>query len=309
MRNTRILLVSAVTLLAACGGEIANPTLDDVEPNLAKSARAQCAPSVLGPGATSGSVTEDDCLFFNGFTDQYEDLYLVPQGRLGTQDGNVMATFSLEAESFNWIFGLGGNVGREVFPTPVYAFRTGPAGVYTAPNGFSLNTFSIIGGEPIYKMWVGGRGPTELGDYTLSVSANPVTNTCVTGHRVYLQGDVSFSSTLADANSCEGVVEVGPNVGSPLSYQYWWVRMSAGETITLALDGVEEVTTAAAIIDFNSPNPMDWQVSLDLGDGEGDADRFVSFTAQRRTDIYVEVSALRGRTTGYTATVDGPNTR
>lgn len=306
MKHSRFVLFTTLAFAAACGTEdIAEPTLD-VDAQFAKNQRAACRAQVLAPGTTSGTVSADDCVFTNlNGGEQYEDLYLVNQGRLGTNDGNTMATFSLETEDFNWIYGLGGFQGKEIFPTPVYAFRRGPAGVYEFPSGFSRNTFSIIGGEPMYKIWVGGQDDAQLGDYTLTATANPVTNTCTTGHRVYLQGDVSFSSSITDGTSCAGTVQFGDFIGEPLSFQYWWVRMSPGETITMALDGIQEETTAAAIIDFGG------DFVLDLGDGEGDTDRFVSFTAQSRTDIYVEVSMRggEGRSTPYTMTVDGPDTK
>lgn len=302
MKNLRIVSTVAVAFLAACGGDqITRPEASDsASPSFAKvNARALCRPAVLALGATEGAVTVGDCLFNDN---QYEDLYLVPQGRLGTGNGAQMATFSLEAPGFDWIFGLGGQTG-DVFPTPVYAFRSGPAGVSTAPNGFVVNTFSLIGGEPVYKMWVGGQGLEQLGDYTLTVSAEPVSNTCVKGHRVYLQGDVTFASSIENETSCRGTVAFGPNEGLPLNYQYWWIRVSAGETITLALDGVQDPTVTAAIIDLGLG-----QAELDFGTGPGDTDRFVSFTAQRRTDIYVEVSSAPDVVSAYTATVNGPDT-
>ena len=302
MKTARVLLVSAVTVAAACGGDIAQPTLDDVSPDFSKNQRAVCRAQPLALGVTDGSVTTDDCVFTNadGGT-QYEDLFLVNQGRLGAADGNTMATFSVETDDFNWIFGLGGFDGKEIFPTPVYAARAGFAGSFDW-----RNTISVIGGEPVYKMWVGGRDDAQLGDYTLTTSANPVGNVCTEGHLVYLQGDVSFSSTITESTACEGEVEFGPNIGTPLSFQYWYVAMNEGETVTLALDGVQDETVTAAIIDFGTGESV-----LDFSEGDGDTDRFVSFTAGRRVYLYVEVSMVRGegRSSPYTATIDGPDTK
>ena len=310
MKRMRFLLLATVAFAAACGAEdIAQPVLDDIDPAFAKNnQRSQCRASVVAPGANQGTVSADDCVFPGDHGNQYEDLYLVNQGRLGTRDGNQMATFALETEDFDWIFGFGGFVGKEIFPTPVYAFRSGPAGVYSAPwpggpfPEFNFNTFSVIGGEPVYKMWVGGQSEEQVGDYTLTVSANPVSNTCAEAHRVYLQGDVSFSSSISDDNACEGVAVEGPFPGTLLSLQYWWVRMSAGETITLELDEIDGNTVAAAIF---GPGGFD----VDVGDGSGDTDRSVTFTTPIRADIYVEVSVVRGNTASYTATVDAPDTR
>lgn len=303
MRFARPLVMPLVALAAACGGaDLAQPVLDDLEPSFAKTnARALCRPTVIQPGANVGTVTTDDCVFNNGSVDQYEDIYLVPQGRLGTGGGSQMATFALEAPGFHWIFGLGGQ-GRDVFPNPVYAFRRGAAGNYVV-GGFKINTFSLIGGEGVYKMWVGGQGPAQLGDYTLTATAEPVSNTCAKGHRVYLQGTVTFSSSIDNDTACRGTVQFGPYAGAPLNYQYWWIRVFPGETVTLAVDGVQHASMAAAIIDFGTN-----QAQLDLGDGPGDADRFVSFTATQRTDLYVEVSSAPDVVSTYTATVSGPGT-
>lgn len=304
MKADRLVIAVCLTFIASCGGDdLVQPGLDDLEPSLAKvNQRATCRPSVLTPGANQGTVSADDCVFNNGTEDQYEDLYIVPQGRLGTMNGNQMATFALEAEDFDWIFGFGGKTG-EIFPNPVYAFRRGPAGVYTSSTGFAINTFSVVGGEAVYKMWVGGQSTSDVGDYTLTAAAAPVSNSCATGHRVYLQGNVTFTSSIENGNSCRGTIAIGPHIGQPLNYQYWWIRVSAGETITLELNGVEEPTMAALIIDWGLN-----QASLDLGDGPGDTNRFVTFTAQRRTDIYVEVSTIPDVVAAYTATVDGPDT-
>jgi len=275
------------------------PAIEAADRSNAHELRAKCRPAPLRPGVNFGTVSTEDCIFNNGSFDQYEDIFIVSQGRLRSSGVNQMATFALEDGGFNWIFGLGAMSG-DIFPNPVYAFRRGPAGVHDI-NGFLINTFSVIGGDPVYKMWVGGQDTAQVGDYTLTVGAELVSNTCAKGHRVYLQGDVSFSSAIANENSCSGIIQFGPNEGQPFNFQYWWIRLSAGETITMELTGLEDSTVAAAIIDF-----VLGEISLDLGDGPGDADRFVTFTASSRRDIYVEVSSAPDAVSPYTVNFDGP---
>jgi hypothetical protein len=211
--------------------------------------------------------------------------------------GANMLTFTGDAD-FDAIFGIGGKTGREIFPTPVYGFSGFDAGA----TGTFGNSFSFIGSGPVYSLWFGGQGPGQLGTYALTTSIDPSVDTCENGHWVFLQGDVAFTSDISDATSCQGTVTVGPNVGQPLNYQFWYYKLLPGETIELSLTGLDpDPTLTLAAIDFGAG-----QSALDFSDGPGDTDRSVGFTATRQVYLYVEVSSAPGVTSGYTLTVDGP---
>lgn len=300
MRRISTLVITGLLCAASTTAvQAAEPAAGDrPERNGAGNLRAQCKITPLRPATVFGTITTDDCPFDNGGIEQREDLYLVQQGRQKSRGGDSMLTFTVETLDFDWIFGIGDQNPGGVFPDPVHAFRRGPAGVYDI-NGFAINTFSIVGAEPVYKLWVGGQGPEQLGEYSLDTRTEATTDTCEAGHRVYLQGDVTFSSSIANERSCRGTIEFGPNAGLPLNYQYWWVRLDAGETITLSLSGIEDPTMAAAIVDFGTG-----EVALDLGAGPGDTDRSVTFTTSRTADFYVEVSSAPDVTSPYDLTFE-----
>jgi hypothetical protein len=279
------IVISGVSLSSSAG----EPAIDG---RAQGELRSRCVPAPLQPGYNQGTIDEQDCLYTGGGTDQYEDLYIISQGRLKSNRPDSMATYTLEDGGFDWIFGLGPMSGA-IFPDPVTAFRRGNAGVWDI-DGFAINTFSLIGSDPTYKMFVGGQDPAQLGNYALTASEEPVSNTCEKNHRVYLHGDVSFSSSISSDNSCLGEVVIGPNLTVEINYQYWWVRVSPGDTISMSLDNVEDETVAAAIIEWG----VGWD--LDLGDGEGDTDRSVTYTAENPAYIYVEVSSASDRESDYT---------
>lgn len=297
--KTPALIVSAAVAVAvsAC----ADQQTDLLAPNAAdeaRSARADCRPAQLSI-TTTGDVATDDCVFDNGGTPQYEDIYFVNQRRLGMNDlsGASMLTFTGGAD-FDAIFGIGARTGREIFPTPVYGYSSFGAG----DTGTFYNSISFIGSAPMYSMWFGGQGPAQLGSYTLTTSIGPSIDTCENGHWVFLQGDIAFTSDISDATSCQGTVSVGPNVGQPLNYQFWYYKLLPGETIRLSLTGLDpDPTLVLAAIDFGTG-----QAELDFSDAPGDADRSVTFTATRQLYLYVEVSSAPGVSSGYTLTVDGP---
>lgn len=284
------LIVSLLTMTSASSLAV-EPAANSAGAKVQAELRKVCQPSPLAPGTNYGTLEAGDCYY--GILDQPEDIYLVSQGRLKSSKSNQMATFSMEDNGFNWTFGLGLNTGG-VFPDPVHASRRGPAGVYDV-GGFSINTFSVIGEAPVYKMWVGGQDSTQLGDYSLTASVEPVSNTCERNYRVYLQGNVTFDADINNGNSCEGIIQFGPHAGNPLNYQYWWVLVTPGQTVTLNLSGVGEETMAAAIINWSTN-----QAELDLGDGAGDTDRSVTFTSEYRALLYVEVSSVPDVDANYT---------
>jgi len=297
MRLKHTLVLSAAVLAAGCADDTTEPIAAPTVEAEAKSKRATCRPSPLST-STTGEITADDCLFDEAGREQREDIYLAIQSRLGRTDrsGSTMLTFTGAAD-FDAIFGIGAQSGGEIFPDPVYGFARFPAGT-TQTFG---NSFSFIGSDPVYKMWFGGQDGTQLGSYTLTTTVEPSIDTCENGHWVFLQGEGSFSSDISNETSCRGEVTFGPNVGLPLNYQFWYIKLLPGETFTATLDGVTDPTVALAALDF-----FTGQGDLDLGDGPGDTDRAVSFTATRQFYLYVEVSSAPDITSPYTLSFTGP---
>lgn len=291
MHPRRALPLALVVFAAACtADDPAGPDLDElaVRAEAKDNQRKACRPTPLTPVAT-GTIDEGDCAFDNAGTTQYEDIYLVSQGRLGgSADGATMLTFTGDA-AFDMIFGVG-EMDGEISPDPVYG--------YTRTPGLP-NRFSIAGSDAVYKMWFAGTGPDQLGDYTLTTTVEPTANVCATGHLVFLQGDVAFSSAIADDVSCQTTVQFGPNVGAPINVQYWYMKLLPGESVTLTLTGVTDPTVALFALGGGADQ-------LDLGDGAGDGDRTVTLTAQYQTYAYLEVSSLQGTGSPYTLQVDGP---
>lgn len=296
MRWKHTLVLSAGVLAAGCADDPTRPVLTAPVEEEAKSQRAVCRPSPLST-ETTGEIAADDCLFDGAGRAQQQDIYLAIQSRLGRTDrsGSTMLTFTGAAD-FDAIFGVGAQSG-EIFPDPVYGFARFDAGA----TGIFGNSFSIIGSDPVYKMWFGGQDGTQLGSYTLTTAVEPSIDTCENGHWVFLQGSGSFSSDIANDVSCRGTVEFGPFVGAPLNYQFWYIKLLPGETFTATLDGVTDPTVALAAIDFGTG-----QAELDLGDGPGDPDRAISFTATRQLYLYVEVSSAPDITSPYTLSFTGP---
>lgn len=297
-----LLLLAALS--AACDtGELVQPVTDDLLVTAEAKTDKACKPRMLAPNQ-SGVVTADDCVFDigNGSV-RYEHTFRVNQARLGNKDvgGNSMLTFTMETTDFDAIFGLGG-FDKSGFPDPVYAFRRFPAGQYYATNGFQLNSFSIIGGELQYGMWVGGDTDADVGAYTLTTRVDGISHTCIENRRVYLQGSVAFDYSITNENSCRGTVSVGPYIGAPLNYQYWWTRLRAGQTVTVEVEGAGDPTMTLALIDW-------WgDAVLDFSDGAGDTTRSATFTAPRNMELYVEVSSAPDVVDDYRLAFTGPGT-
>ncbi len=299
MRYPSLLAAACVMAVAAC--DVQDPTQPlDVPTSAveARSQRASCHAGMLAP-TTAGAVTADDCLFESGSVTRHEDLFLVNQRRLGMSDlsGATMLTFSATA-GFDAIFGVGGFDPREVFPTPVYGNASFPAG---SASGWG-NSFSLVSSETMLKAWIAGQTAADVGAYTLSTSMAPSIDTCENGHWVFIQGDVAFSSAISDATACEGTVQFGPYIGAPLNFQFWYVKLRAGETLHATLTGSDfDPSIVLAAIDFGTS-----QSALDFSAGPGDDDRAVSFTATREFYLYLEASSAPGVEAAYTLTVDSP---
>ncbi len=289
MRTRSALPLALAVLAAACtADDPVQPDLDElsVRAEAPSNQRKACRPAPLS-AVTTGTIDEGDCPFVNAGVTQYEDMYIVSQGRLGgSTDGSTMLTFTGDA-AYDVIFGLG-EMGGEIAPDPVYGYTRTP----NLPNAFS-----IAGSDAVYKMWFAGTGPDQLGDYTLTTTVEPTKSVCETGRLVFLQGDVSFSSSIDDASSCLGQVNYGPNAGAPLIYQYWYAKLLAGQEVTLTLEGVDpdEPTVTLAGILLGTPF-----ANLDFASGAGDTDRSVTFTAPATRYYYLEVSAAPGASSPYT---------
>lgn len=299
MRYPSLMAAACVMAAVACDvQDVTQPLEAPASAAEAKSQRAACSARALS-STTTGVVAVDDCLFTAGTVERHEDLYLVNQRRLGMPDlsGANMLTFGATAD-FDAIYGIGGVDPREVFPTPVYGYARFTAGS-TSTRG---NSFSLISSETTLKAWFAGETTADLGSYSLSTSIEPSIDTCENGHWVFIQGDVSFSSGISDARSCQGTVTFGPNAGSPLNYQFWYVKVHAGETLNATLAGLDpDPTLVLAAIDFGTG-----QSELDFGTGPEATERSVSFTATRDLYVYLEVSSAPGVTSPYTLTVDAP---
>lgn len=299
MKWTRTLPLLALAAFAACDTpDPVNPALD-AESLIAeaRNPKAACRPTAQLANVTTGTISTGDCVFENAGVVQYEDLFLVNQNKLGQPDrsGATMLTFTGEAP-FNAIFGLGRV--DQGSPSPVYAFTRFNAG----QTGTFRNSFSVVGSSAQYKLWFGGQAPDQLGSYLLTTSVNPTKDTCESGHFVFVEGRVSFDSEIAEgASSCDGFVEVGPFIGTPLNYQYWYVKLLPGQTVEARLTGNTEATTALLAADFGSS-----KTDLDLGQGPGDTDRSVRLTNERTSEryIYLEVSSVDGTATTYTLSID-----
>lgn len=295
MSLQRTLVLSSAVLLSACGAD--TPTDHSADVLAAEAAseaqRAACRPAPFS-GTTSGEITADDCLFETSNGVQHEDLFLVSQSRLGRDDlsGATMLTFTGSAD-FNAIYGVG-EMSGSIFPEPVYGFARFGAGAV----GAFGNSFSLIGSQNVYKMWFGGQNADQLGSYTITTSVEPSIDTCENGHWVFLQGTGGFSSDISNETSCRGTVQFGPNVGMPLNYQFWYMKVVAGETLSATLTGVSDPTVALAAF---GPGPG----QLDLGNGAGDTERSISFTAASTGWVYLEVSSAPDVTSAYTLSFRG----
>ena len=280
----RSALLLTVALAVACA-----PQDDPTQPDLAvvpdgKPQEIACRPSNL-KATQKGKIKANDCLFG---TDQREDLFRVDQLGLGLPDlsGSHMLTFTPETE-FDGLFGVS-NWDETNFGSPVYGYRT-----FTVDD---QRAFSFIGSSPEYKFFMSGNDASQLGKYTLTTTVSASANSCETGNRTFIQGTVAFSSAISDANSCAGLIAVGPNSG-PINYQYWYAKLTAGQEVTVSIDGVDgddETVTLAVIVwgtDF---------AELNFSEEAGDTDRAITFTAPFTSRWYwIEVSSRPGFASPY----------
>ncbi|MEA3246617.1 MAG: hypothetical protein U9Q74_10735 [Gemmatimonadota bacterium] len=233
-----------------------------------------------------GKITANDCLFEGT---QRENLYRADQQALGLPDfsGSHMLVFEQDAE-FDGIYGIS-DWDDTPFGDPVFGYQT-----FVAND--ASRSFAVIGSDPEYKLFVSGADETQLGKYTLTTSVATSANSCETGRRTVLQGNVAFSSAITDATSCEGVVEVGPYVGQPLNYQFWYAKLTTGQNVTVRADGIDgdDPSVTLAVIVFGSPFAQ-----LDFSSGAGDTDREISFTVPFDAYYYVEVSSSPGVSSPY----------
>lgn len=293
MRFQKTALLSAVLLAAACAPQDNNSPTEPqfaVVPEKGKPQDVACRPADL-KAVENGKIKKNDCLFVNGQgVEQRENLFRVDQLALGLPDlsGANMLTFTPDAE-FSGIFGVS-NWDETRFGVPVYGY-----------NNFVANstdrTFSIIGSNPEYKLFISGADATQLGKYTLTTTVAASSNSCTSGSRTFLQGNVAFSSTIDDGNSCDGTIAVGPYAGGPLKYQFWYAKLKAGQTVTVSIDGVDtnDPTITLAAIVFGSPFAR-----LDFADSAGnDPDRSLTFTAPFEAYYYIEVSGAPGVSSSY----------
>lgn len=242
----------------------------------------------------SDKIKKNDCLFGDG---QREHLFRADQSALGLPDlsGASMLTFTPEA-GFNGIFGVA-NWDESRFGDPVYGYNNFVA-------GSTARTFSIIGSDPEYKLFFSGVDETQLGKYTLTTTVAGSADSCESGSRTFLQGSVAFSSAISDATSCLGEVAVGPFVGAPLRYQFWYAKVTTGQEVTVEIDGVDgdDESVTLAVIVFAAGGQPPHFAQLDFSDGPGDTDRSINFTAPFTAYYYVEVSASPGVTSPYDLT-------
>lgn len=285
---------AAVVLAASCApGESPVEPQFGVVPEKGKPQEIACRTTDL-KAVQSDKIKKNDCLFGNG---QREHLYRADQRALGLPDlsGASMLTFTPDAE-FNGIYGVA-NWDETRFGDPVYGFQT-----FTANS--TARTFSVIGSAPEYKLFFSGADETQLGKYTLTTTVAPSANSCETGSRTFLQGSVAFSSAISDATACLGQVTVGPYAGAPLRYQFWYAKLTEGQSVSVAIDGVDgdDTSVTLAAIVFAAPGQPPHFAQLDFSQGAGDTDRALSFTAPFTAYYYIEVSASPGVASPYDLT-------
>jgi hypothetical protein len=238
----------------------------------------------------TANISTNDCLFQGT---QYEDIYRLVTADLVQQSGQSFVgspKLTLTASTdFNGVLGFQG-ADPGLFQGLVHRFRNNltPAGPVS---------FSMIGGEPEYKVFIGGLSQTELGSYTLSTTVAPGGEiTC--DDVLVMAGSAVFPSEINDANSCAGTIAFGPNVGQPLMFQPRYARLEAGKSYTISVTGI----MADPVALFVSALPLSSGVdqTLDLSSGAGDPDRSVTFTASQNGFYYMEVSSVPGNASGYT---------
>lgn len=288
MRIRRSLLLSIALVVSACAQQDA-PTAPQLSviPEKGKPQEIACRRAELKPDQ-NGKIKTNDCLFG---VDQREDRYHVDALGLGMPDlgGGHMLTFSADAK-FDGIFGV-----QKWDPVELNSLVYG----YARFTGGNPNSFSLIGSDPEYAFYFSGADGTQTGKYRLTTTVEPSSNTCSTGRLVFLQGTVGFDGTINDDNACDGTVAVGPNVGNPLKFQYWYVKLDAGQSATLSIDGVDgsAQTVTLAVIRWGEDGPLNsW---LDFSTSAGDTDRSITFTAPAFGYYYLEVSSLPGDGSDY----------
>lgn len=259
-----------------------------------------------------GTIRANDCLFDAG---RRGNLYRADQQTLGLPDltGATMLQFVPDA-GFDGTLGFSpwrdarglsdahdaqGNFDQDdsVFGDLVLGYQT-----FAAHD--TSRSMAVIGSAPTYKMFVAGSDSTQRGKYTLTTSVAASANSCETGRRTFLQGNVAFSSAITDATSCAGVVEVGPYIGQPLNYQFWYARLVSGQNATVRIEGIDpdDPSVTLAVIVWGPPGlPLPFP-QLDFSAGAGDTDRAVSFTAPVDAFYYVEVSSSPGVSSPYRLT-------
>jgi hypothetical protein len=160
----------------------------------------------------------------------------------------------------------------------------------------------MIVGDPEYKLSIGGLDQTQLGSYTLTTEVGHGGDfTC--GDFPVMVGSTQFSSQISGGNSCAGTIEFGPNKGQPLIYQGRGAQLEAGKTYTISITGLAGGDEAVALFVAAVPLAPAIDHQLDLGDGVGDTERTVTFTASRSGLYYIEVSNAPEAMSNYTLTL------
>lgn len=244
MRSASPLLLATLTLtLAACQDAPSPlaPEAPESEQVIAAAAPAglgTCRPRPLKE-SVKGRITPGSCLFSEalGRRSAYFATAPAAEGSMltVTAQGDIALVVGVKEATEDPTSGT------------VWGSRIAQAGVATS--------FSFIGGQPGYQLFVSNRDNGETGGYHLETRPEPITYAC--NRLIFLDAPARFRQELDAARACSVTIQFSPYpeaIGQPLLAQYHYAKLEAGRSYEVRAEGLSEAFPAGLTVFRSTPN-------------------------------------------------------